>query len=180
MLIQTIYYHLLPVSDLYDVINIKEADIIIGKMRLLDGEILKNKTYMDRWFRYYCETDNLRLQGDFEIAGLPLCGKIYRSEILKLAVHGKNTREFPAISCGEDMLLSIIIFLKSQKIFIMGKVIYHHRVNYKSLSHNISNKRVIEYLLVSLNIWKLFPYYNYFKLAELGGTILNHYEDAFF
>ena len=70
-------------SSLYEAIVSKKADVVMGQMRILDGVKIKNKPYIDQWFQYYCETDNLRLQGDFEIAGLTMCWKIYRSTILK-------------------------------------------------------------------------------------------------
>ena len=167
-------------SSLYEVIVSKKADVVMGQMRILDGVKIKNKPYIDQWFQYYCETDNLRLQGDFEIAGLTMCWKIYRSTILKVTVHETIGRAFPAISMGEDHLLSTAIFMKAQKIFLTNKIVYYYRVNHESITHNISNKIIIDYFLVSLNIWKLGIYYHCFKLAERGGNILNAAEYGFF
>ena len=167
-------------SALYEAIVAKEADVVMGQWQALDGSNITNITWIDKWFQYYRETDNLRLQGDFEIASSVLWGKIYRSTLLKATVHGKNSRAFPAISSGEDCLLSTAIFMKAQKIFLTNKIIYYHRANDESLTSNISDKSIIDYLLVSLNIWKLAIYYRCFRLAELGGGILNWAEHRFF
>lgn len=174
---------LLPSSacaDLYTVITEKKADVIMGQMWSLHGMNITKKPHMHKWFEFYGETDNLRLQGNFEISGLPLCGKIYQSELLKATVHGENGRNFPAISNGEDRLLSTAIFMKAQKIFLTNKITYHHRINYKSMTHNINNNSVIDYFFVSLNIWKLAIYYNCPKLAEQGSLILYNNEHRFF
>ena len=169
-------------SNLYEAIVAQEADVVMGQMRTLDGSNITNKNtaYMDRWFQYYSETDNLRLQGNFRIASLPLCGKIYRSTILKATVYGINGRDFPAISYGEDDLLSTAIFMKARKFFLINKISYYYRANDESLVSNISNKGIIDYFFVSLNIWKLAIYYRCFKLAEQGGRILNLAEHRFF
>ena len=166
-------------SDLYEVIVGKEADFVMGKIRILDGIDFKNYPLTDQFFRYFNETDNLRLQGDFSLACLPMVGKIYRTKILKATIHEKKVIEFPAISCGEDLLLSAAIFMKAQKIFLANKIIYYYRVNEKSITHNIDNRCIIDYLLSSLNIWKLAVYYNCFKLAEQGGVKLNNAEREF-
>ena len=167
-------------SDLYTVIIEKKADVIMGQMWSLNETNITKKPHMHKWFEFYGETDNLRLQGNFEIAGLPLCGKIYQSELLKATVHGKNGRNFPAISNGEDRLLSTAIFMKAKKIFITNKIIYHQRINYESMTHNINNDSVINYFFVSLNIWKLAIYYNCPKLAKQGSLILYDNEHRFF
>ena len=167
-------------SALYEVIVAKEADVVMGQMRKLRGKNITNDPGMNYWFQCYSETDNLRLQGDFDIAGSILCGKIYRSKILKAIVNGINGRAFPAISYGEDLLLSTAIFMESQKIFIANKIVYYYRNNEKSHSMNTSNKSIIHYILVSINVWKLAIYYDSFRLAELGGRMLNWTEHEFF
>ena len=45
---------------------------------------------------------------------------------------------------------------------------------------NTSNKSIIHYILVSINVWKLAIYYDSFRLAELGGRMLNWTEHEFF
>ena len=169
-------------SALYKTIIQKNADIIMGQARTLDGTDIsdKNTHFMKHWFQDYNETHNLRLQGDFRIAGLPLWGKIYRSTILKLTVHGTSGRDFPAISTGEDNLLSTAIFMKAQKFFLTNQIVYYYRANNESLISNIKKKSIIEYLLVSLNIWKLAISYHCSKLAELAGSVLNSAEYRFF
>ena len=167
-------------SALYDVIVAKEADVVIGQMRKLRGKNITNDPGMNYWFQCYCETDNLRLQDDFDIAGSILCGKIHRSKVLKSIVHGINGRAFPAISYGEDLLLSTAIFMESQKIFLANKIVYYYRNNEKSSTMNTSNKSIIHYILVSINVWKLAIYYDSFRLAELGGRMLNWTEHEFF
>ena len=174
---------LLPSSacaDLYEAIIEKKADVVIGQMRELRGKNIINDPMMNYCFQYYCETDNLRLQDDFNIAVSLFCGRIYQSKILKAIVHGINGRAFPAISYGEDNLLSTAIFMKSQKIFLTNKVIYYYNNNNQSLTSNIRNKSIIDYLLVSINIWKLAIYYDCFRLAELGGSMLYEAESKFF
>ena len=167
-------------SALYEVIVAKEADVIMGQMWKLDGKNITNIPYVDQWFQYYNETDNLRLQGDFEVASTMLCGKIYRSTLLKATVHGESGRAFPAISMWEDHLLSTDIFMKAQKIFLKNQIVYYYRTNDESLTSSISNKSIIDLLFVSLNIWKLAIHYRCFKLAERGGNILNAAEHKFF
>ncbi len=169
-------------SALYEAIVAKKADVVMGQMRTLNGSNITNKNtaYMDRWFQHYRETDNLRLQDDFRVASLPLCGKIYRSIILKATVYETNGRAFPAISYAEDDLLSTAIFMKAKKFFLKNKIVYYYRVNNESITHNIRNEHIIECFLVSLNIWKLSIYYHCFKLAEQGERILNLAEYRFF
>ena len=167
-------------SALYDVIVAKETDVVIGQMRKLRGKNITNDPGMNYWFQCYCEKDNLRLQGNFDIAGSILCGKIHRSKVLKSIVYGINDRAFPAISYGEDNLLSTAIFMESQKIFLANKVVYFYRNNEKSITMNISNKSIIDYILVSINVWKLAIYYDSLSLAELGGRMLNWTEHEFF
>ena len=167
-------------SALYEVIVDKEADVVVGQMRKLRGKNITNDPGMNYWFQCYCEKDNLRLQGNFDIAGSILCGKIHRSKVLKSIVHGINGRAFPAISYGEDILLSTAIFMESQKIFLANKIVYYYRNNEKSFSMNTSNKSIIHYILVSINVWKLAIYYDSFRLAELGGRMLNWTEHKFF
>ena len=167
-------------SALYEVIVAKEADVVIGQMRNLYGKNITNDPGMNRSFQLYCETDNLRLQDNLDIIETVLWRKIYRSNILKKIVHGKNGRVFPAISYGEDGLLSTAVFMESRKIFLSNKVVYYYRNNNESLTSNMSNKSIIDYLLVSVNIWKLAIYYNCFGLATLGGRILNRTEHKFF
>lgn len=166
-------------SDLYEAIIEKKADFVMGKIRILDGIDFRDYPLTDQFFQYFNEADNLRLQGDYRLACLPMVGKIYRTKILKATIHEKKVIEFPAISCGEDPLLSAAIFMKAQKIFLANKIIYYYKVNEKSITHNIDNKCIIDYLLSSLNIWKLAVYYNCLKLAEQGGVKLNNAEREF-
>ena len=167
-------------SSLYKVIVAKKADVVMGQTRKLHEKNITNISGVDYWFQSYRETDNLRLKDNFEIASTNLWGKIYRSTLLKATVHGTNGRAFPAISSGEDCLLSTAIFMKAQKYFLTNQIIYYYRANDESLTSNISDRSIIDYLLVSLNIWKLAIYYRCFKLAELGGGILNWAEHGFF
>lgn len=167
-------------SNFYDVIVAKEADVVIGQMRKLRGKDITNDPGMNYFFQCYSETDNLRLQGDFDIAGSLLCGKIYQSKLLKMVVHGINGRAFPAISYGEDTLLSTAVFMESQKIFLANKIVYYYRNNEKSLTMNSSNKSIIHYIIASINVWKLAIYYDSLGLAELGGRMLNWTEHEFF
>ena len=167
-------------SDLYEVIVSKEADVVMGQMRKLRGKNITNDPGMNHCFQFFCETDNLRLQDDFDITGSLLCGKIYRSKLLKTIVHGTNGRVFPAICHGDDSLLSTALFMESKKIFITNKIVYYYRNNDQSLTSKITNNDIIDYFLVSVNIWKLAIYYRCFGLANRGGRILNWTEHEFF
>ena len=164
-------------AALYNAITENEEDIIMGQMHTLDRNkiIDRNTAYMNRLFEDYQTNQNLRLVDNYWFAGFPVCGKIYRSKIVKIAAYGAQSRDFPAVSSGEDHLLSSAIFMKSQKFYLLKKPVYLYRVNHESLTNKSSLKNLVDYLLVVLNIVKLSIFHHNRKLWELAVEIFSIY-----
>ena len=188
--VQTLYMMFLDSDDLlrsgacaalYNAITENEADIIMGQMHTLDRNKItdRNTAYINRLFEDYQTNQNLRLVDNYWFAGFPVCGKIYRSEIVKIAAYGAGSRDFPAVSSGEDHLLSSAIFMKSQKFYLLKKAVYLYRVNHESLTNKSSLKSLIDYLLVVLNIVKLSIFHHNRKLWESAVDIFNLLETRF-
>lgn len=166
---------------LYNAIVKYDADVIMGRMCTLEGHKITNKNtaYMEKLFKDYQTTENIRLANDYSFAIWPVCGKLYRSEILKIAAYGSGSRDFPAISSGEDHLLSLSIFMKSQRFHIIKEFVYLYRFNEESLTNSGDLKKLIDYFLVALNILKLSIFYHNKKVWELASFFMYNLKQKF-
>lgn len=128
-------------STFDEIIKKYNPDMIIYHLDRYDGEkysFFRNTLYNES--RLICSNE----KEDYYKATLlhsisnGMCGKVVSREIVDIE---KDYSHFKHVSVGEDLLQSLPIITKSERIYFLNEILYHYRINPNSVGRVADYKR---------------------------------------
>lgn len=137
------YIELNMLEKMYHIAKREDADIVQCGIEIFENNT-ENKISL-----YYGQEENLTILSKEEAVKKYLRYQIPGYSVNKIVkrnlIEDLNIR-FPRISCFEDMLPTLQIFIGANKVVLLREALYHYRQTPGSLSKTIDEKKVLMYI----------------------------------